>query len=267
MASDCARARRPASRRGVRPAGRDRNGRRSADARLTFYNADGSLSATCGNATRCVARHADGGERAVDRRSVCAPSAGCWTVPMQATGSRGSIWARRFLTGTGCRWPKRWTRCRYQSRARPRCDRDGQPALHLLRRGCRGRGSRRTSDRPMSTHPLFPERTNVQVAHVIGARPPANAGLGARHRDHAGLRLLLLRHRRGRGAARADRAERDASNSMAARSRDRLARGRRSHDRAHRPCLRRRGSPPPSWRRSEMSPARLLHAGLPAQRL
>lgn len=28
----------------------------AADARLTFYNADGSLSAACGNATRCIAR-------------------------------------------------------------------------------------------------------------------------------------------------------------------------------------------------------------------
>ena len=27
------------------------------DAELTFYNSDGSVSATCGNATRCVARH------------------------------------------------------------------------------------------------------------------------------------------------------------------------------------------------------------------
>lgn len=29
----------------------------NADARLTFYNADGSLSAACGNATRCIARY------------------------------------------------------------------------------------------------------------------------------------------------------------------------------------------------------------------
>ena len=28
-----------------------------ADAHLTFYNADGSTSAACGNATRCIARH------------------------------------------------------------------------------------------------------------------------------------------------------------------------------------------------------------------
>ena len=28
----------------------------ASDARLTFYNADGSLSAACGNATRCIAR-------------------------------------------------------------------------------------------------------------------------------------------------------------------------------------------------------------------
>ena len=27
------------------------------DAHLTFYNADGSTSAACGNATRCIARH------------------------------------------------------------------------------------------------------------------------------------------------------------------------------------------------------------------
>lgn len=30
---------------------------READAKLTFFNADGSLSAACGNATRCIARH------------------------------------------------------------------------------------------------------------------------------------------------------------------------------------------------------------------
>ncbi|MDP3341741.1 diaminopimelate epimerase [Frigidibacter sp.] len=29
----------------------------TADVRLTFYNADGSLSAACGNATRCIARY------------------------------------------------------------------------------------------------------------------------------------------------------------------------------------------------------------------
>ncbi len=29
----------------------------SADAHLTFYNSDGSTSAACGNATRCIARH------------------------------------------------------------------------------------------------------------------------------------------------------------------------------------------------------------------
>lgn len=29
----------------------------NADARLTFFNGDGSLAAACGNATRCVARH------------------------------------------------------------------------------------------------------------------------------------------------------------------------------------------------------------------
>ena len=29
----------------------------NADAKLVFFNADGSFSAACGNATRCIARH------------------------------------------------------------------------------------------------------------------------------------------------------------------------------------------------------------------
>ena len=29
----------------------------TGDAHLTFYNSDGSLSAACGNATRCIARY------------------------------------------------------------------------------------------------------------------------------------------------------------------------------------------------------------------
>ncbi|WP_367114133.1 diaminopimelate epimerase, partial [Roseicyclus sp.] len=37
-----------------------------ADLRLTFWNADGSLSAACGNATRCIARHE------MDRRGIAA---------------------------------------------------------------------------------------------------------------------------------------------------------------------------------------------------
>jgi len=52
-----------------------------ADARLTFWNSDGSLSGACGNATRCIARHLmDEGRDAVtlrtDRGDLAARDAG-----------------------------------------------------------------------------------------------------------------------------------------------------------------------------------------------
>jgi diaminopimelate epimerase len=42
-----------------------------ADARLTFFNSDGTTSAACGNATRCIARHlmTTGGKTAVTLRT------------------------------------------------------------------------------------------------------------------------------------------------------------------------------------------------------
>ena len=46
--------------------------------------------------------------------------------------------------------------------------RHGQPALHLLRRGCRGDPDWQQFGPRYEHHPLFPERTNVQVASIIG---------------------------------------------------------------------------------------------------
>ena len=43
-----------------------------ADVRLTFWNADGSLSSACGNATRCIARY--GWRRPGETPSRCAPN-------------------------------------------------------------------------------------------------------------------------------------------------------------------------------------------------
>lgn len=136
-----------------------------ADLRLTFWNADGSLSAACGNATRCIAAWE------MDRRGVGALSLRSERGILQAVDAGGSLtsvnmgqpltdWADIPLahamdtlhlpipgdpvaTGMG----------------NPHCSFfvDDAEAVDLATMGAR-----------MEHHPLFPQRTNVQFAHVIG---------------------------------------------------------------------------------------------------
>ncbi|MBV2359775.1 diaminopimelate epimerase [Thalassococcus sp. CAU 1522] len=135
------------------------------DAHLVFYNADGSESAACGNATRCIARHLMT-ETGRDRLTlttargvlVCADAGdGLTSVNM---GQPQLDWAEIPLaedmdtlelpidgtpTATGMGNPH----CTFFV--------DDAEAVPLDSFGPR-----------MEHHPLFPERTNVQVAHLIG---------------------------------------------------------------------------------------------------
>jgi diaminopimelate epimerase len=135
-----------------------------ADLRLTFWNADGSLSAACGNATRCIARHE------MDRRGVGALSLRTERGLLQAVDAGGGLtsinmgqpltdWADIPLshamdtlhlpipgdpvaTGMG----------------NPHCSffvADAE-AIDLAAEGAR-----------IEHHPLFPARTNVQFAHLL----------------------------------------------------------------------------------------------------
>jgi diaminopimelate epimerase len=131
---------------------------------LTFFNADGSLSAACGNATRCIARH----EMEVRDRSE-----------MTIRTDRGILQARDAgggLTSVNMGQPLTdWADIPLAEAAdtlhlpidgRSGRHLHGQPALHLLRRRCRGRGPRRAR-RGDGASPLFPERTNVQFASLL----------------------------------------------------------------------------------------------------
>ena len=137
----------------------------AADARLTFWNADGSLSAACGNATRCIARHlmdetgraalslrtergllaardAGGGLTAVNM----GPPATAWRdIPLSgpADTDRLPIDGAPVATGMG----------------NPHCTFfvDDAEAVDLALRGP-----------GLERHPLFPERTNVQFASLLG---------------------------------------------------------------------------------------------------
>lgn len=136
-----------------------------ADAKLTFWNADGTLSSACGNATRCIARHLmrETGRAALTLRTergllaVHDAGGGLTSVNMgpPLTDWREVPLAREtdtlhlpiagdpVATGMG----------------NPHCTFfvEDAEAVDLARFG------------PLHEHhPLFPERTNVQVAHVTG---------------------------------------------------------------------------------------------------
>ncbi|XDA98473.1 diaminopimelate epimerase [Sulfitobacter sp. LCG007] len=132
---------------------------------LTFYNADGSLSAACGNATRCIARHVMD-ETGVTRLRLS--TEGRVLEAVDAGGGLTSVNMGQPLIG--------WheiplarevdTLCLpiegdpvATSMGNPHCTFfvDDVGAIDLTEIGP-----------AYENHPLFPERTNVQVAQVIG---------------------------------------------------------------------------------------------------
>ncbi|MCF3592575.1 diaminopimelate epimerase [Rhodobacteraceae bacterium LMO-12] len=136
-----------------------------ADARLTFYNADGSLSAACGNATRCIARHLldETGQTTLslvtERGTLSARDAGNGLTSVNM-GAPQLLWHEIPLahetetlalpiggapTATGMGNPH----CTFFV--------DDVEAVDLAALGPQ-----------IEHHPLFPERTNVQFAQVIG---------------------------------------------------------------------------------------------------
>ncbi len=137
-----------------------------ADLALTFYNADGSLSATCGNATRCIAAYemaAQGlnhirlrTERGIliaqDRGNgltavnMGAPLLEWQDIPLAAAMDTLHLPLDGDPVGTGM--------------GNPHCSFfvDDAEAVDLVARGPE-----------VEHHPLFPARTNVQFASLIGS--------------------------------------------------------------------------------------------------
>ena len=137
----------------------------NADVHLTFWNADGSQSAACGNATRCVARYLmdEGGKDALtittDRGTLLAVDAGDGLVSVNM-GQPQLDWheiplahevdtlslpitGEPVATGMG----------------NPHCTFfvEDADAVDLVGRGAE-----------IEHHPLYPERTNVQFAALVG---------------------------------------------------------------------------------------------------
>lgn len=135
------------------------------DAHLTFFNADGSMSAACGNATRCIARHLmdETGKSSLrlttDRGDLAAREAGNgltsvnmghpqldWAeVPLAKAIDTLTLPIEGAPTATGMGNPH----CTFFV--------DDVASVDLSRLGAL-----------YEHHPLYPERTNVQFAQIIG---------------------------------------------------------------------------------------------------
>lgn len=136
-----------------------------ANARLTFYNSDGSTAGACGNATRCIARH-------------LMDEAGLSKVVL--TTERGQLLAQDAgdgLTSVNMGHPQlRWDEVPLAHEmdtlelpiggaptatgmGNPHCTFfvDDAESVDLVARGAE-----------IEHHPLYPQRTNVQFASVVG---------------------------------------------------------------------------------------------------
>ena len=136
-----------------------------ADVHLTFWNSDGSLSAACGNATRCIARHLmdtegkDALTITTDRGALLAKDAGNgltsvnmglpqlnWNdVPLAQEMDTLELPIPGAPTATGMGNPH----CTFFV--------DDAEAIDLAKRGAE-----------IEHHPLYPQRTNVQFASLVG---------------------------------------------------------------------------------------------------
>lgn len=136
-----------------------------ADARLVFYNSDGSISGACGNATRCIARHlldesgkgelvlvtergrlaCEDAGNGLTRVNMGAPLLNWQDVPLAEAMDTLELPIEGAPTATGMGNPH----CTFFV--------DDAEAVDLPAFGT-----------AHEHHPLYPERTNVQVASLIG---------------------------------------------------------------------------------------------------
>ena len=138
--------------------------RPGSDIHLTFWNADGSQSAACGNATRCIARHV------MDTTGM---------VKLTITTDRGTLFAVDAGAGLTA-----------VNMGQPRLNWDDIPLAHAmdtLHLPIDGAPTATNMGNPHCTffvpdadaidlpgfgaahehHPLFPQRTNVQIVQVL----------------------------------------------------------------------------------------------------
>ncbi|ARE84545.1 Diaminopimelate epimerase [Roseovarius sp. EC-HK134] len=135
------------------------------DAHLTFYNADGSTSAACGNATRCIARHLmdESGKARLElstaRGALVAVDAGGGLTSVNM-GQPQLDWAEIPLA-------EAMDTLELPIEGGPVATGMGNPHCTFFVADAEAVPLAQFGPR-YEHHPLYPERTNVQVATVIG---------------------------------------------------------------------------------------------------
>ncbi|WP_373634977.1 diaminopimelate epimerase [Yoonia sp. SS1-5] len=137
----------------------------NADIRLTFWNSDGSISGACGNATRCIARHL---MDETGKTSVVIETARGLLQAKDAGGGQTSVnMGQPQLDWADIPLAEAMDTLQLPIAGEPVATGMGNPhctffvpdadAVDLAARGAE-----------MERHPLFPARTNVQFASLIG---------------------------------------------------------------------------------------------------
>ena len=136
-----------------------------SDAHLTFYNADGSESAACGNATRCIARHLMD-EIGRDHLVLRTPR-GALTCRDAGNGATSVNMGQPILDWRGIPLAEDADTLHLPIEGDPVATGMGNPhctffvddtdAVDLVARGAE-----------LEHHPLYPQRTNVQFVSLIG---------------------------------------------------------------------------------------------------
>lgn len=137
----------------------------TGDAHLTFYNSDGSTSGACGNATRCIARHLmdESGRTELhlttDRGDLFAKDAGDGLTSVNM-GQPQLLWHEVPLA-------EEMDTLELPIEGGPTATGMGNPHCTFFVDDAE-RVSLEDFGARYEHHPLYPERTNVQVASLIG---------------------------------------------------------------------------------------------------
>ncbi len=137
----------------------------TGDAHLTFYNSDGSTSGACGNATRCIARHLmdESGRTELhlttDRGDLFAKDAGDGLTSVNM-GQPQLLWHEIPLA-------EEMDTLELPIEGGPTATGMGNPHCTFFVDDAE-RVSLEDFGARYEHHPLYPERTNVQVASLIG---------------------------------------------------------------------------------------------------
>ena len=137
----------------------------AADAHLTFWNADGSMSAACGNATRCIARFVmdETGQTTLRlttaRGELQATDAGNGLVSVNM-GHPQTLWNEIPLI-------EAMDTLELPIEGGPTATGMGNPHCTFFVEDAEAVPLDRFGPR-YEHHPLYPDRTNVQVAQIVG---------------------------------------------------------------------------------------------------